>query len=130
MRTRMMLGLVLVFSLQAAAGGQTWDGGSASTNNWNDGNNWSPNAVPANNGTATPNFAGSTRLAPVVNVNFDVNGVTFDNAAGAFTISSSGVRCWRCMAAESRINNPSVTQIVQRAIGARQQRKPGAESGR
>lgn len=90
MHTRMMLGLVLVFWLPAVAVGQTWDGGSASTNNWNDGNNWSPNAVPANDGTATPNFAGSTRLGPVVNVNFDVRGVTFDNAAGAFTISSSG----------------------------------------
>jgi autotransporter-associated beta strand protein len=86
----MMFGLALTLVLPVAARGQTWDGGSLSTDNWSDANNWNPNAVPANNGTATPNFAGSTRLGPVVNVNFDVNGVTFDNAAGAFTISSSG----------------------------------------
>src|SRR3989304_3691326 len=89
MRTRMMLGLVLAIILRGAAIGQTWDGDGL-TNNWTEGLNWSANNAPANNGTATPNFAGSTRLGPVVNVNYDVNGVTFDNAAGAFTISSSG----------------------------------------
>jgi fibronectin-binding autotransporter adhesin len=89
MRSGMMLALVCLAIQAEAVLGQTWDGGGT-TNNWTDANNWSPNNVPPNNGAATLNFAGNTRLAPIVNTNFDVRGLTFDNQAGAFNIGSSG----------------------------------------
>ena len=109
MRTRMMLGWMLGLVLSAPAIGQTWDGQGA-TNNWTDGVNWSANVAPANNGTATPNFAGSTRPGPVVNVGYDVSGVTFDNAAAAFTISNSGGATLTLRGAGITNNNPGVTQ--------------------
>lgn len=79
--------MILIFSIAARA--QTWDGGGTD-DNLSTANNWNPNAVPANNGTANLAFAGVTRLTPVVNVNFDVNSVAFNNTAGAFSIGQSG----------------------------------------
>jgi fibronectin-binding autotransporter adhesin len=70
-----------------AASAQTWDGGGAD-DNFSTPLNWNPNAVPANNGTATLTFAGGVRLNPKVNVNFDVNGIVFDPTAGGFLINS------------------------------------------
>ncbi|MEX2113180.1 MAG: autotransporter-associated beta strand repeat-containing protein, partial [Pirellulales bacterium] len=64
---------------------QTWDGGG-NNNNWNAANNWSPNGVPVNNGTANVTFSGTTRLTPKLNVNRSVASVTFDSAAGEFVI--------------------------------------------
>jgi fibronectin-binding autotransporter adhesin len=89
MRTGTLLGVMLALLLSSAVNGQTWDGGG-STNNWTDGVNWNANVAPVNNGTASINFAGSTRLAPFVNVNFDVRRMSFDTTAGAFTIGSGG----------------------------------------
>lgn len=110
MHSRMKLGLMVTLLLQSAATAQTWDGGGA-TNNWTDGANWNPNNPPANNGTATPNFAGNVRLTPVVNVNYDINGITFDNQAGAFNIlSSGGILTTRGGGITN--NNASVTQTI------------------
>ncbi|MGD9633691.1 MAG: beta strand repeat-containing protein [Pirellulales bacterium] len=85
MRTWMMLVAVLVLLFPFVARAQTWDGGGAN-DNWTEANNWSANVVPANNGTATPNFAGVLRPNPVLNVGVDLNGITFDNNSGAFNI--------------------------------------------
>lgn len=68
---------------------QTWDGGGVN-DLFNTANNWNPNAVPLNNGTASLTFGGAVRLTPSVNVNFDVSGVIFNNTAGAFNIGTSG----------------------------------------
>ena len=38
--------IVITFFFSGAFAQKTWDGG-AGTNNWNDGNNWNPNGVPA-----------------------------------------------------------------------------------
>ena len=79
---------VLILALPARAG-TTWDGGGAN-NLWSTANNWSPNGVPANNGTASLAFAGSTRLTPDMDANWSINSLTFNNGAGAFTLSSTG----------------------------------------
>lgn len=69
---------------------QTWDGGGGN-NNWTTANNWNPNGVPVNDGTANIIFAGTVRL----NVNVDsfrnVNSITFNNTAGAFTLNNNGI---------------------------------------
>jgi len=67
---------------------QTWDGGSTN-NNWTSANNWNPNVLPVNNGTANLTFAGTTRLTPNQDVPYDVSSVIFDPAAGAFVLQGA-----------------------------------------
>lgn len=71
---------------------QTWDGGGVAggSTNWNNATNWSPDGVPANNGTANIIMAGTIDVANTVDLNFDIGSLTFNNAAGAFVISGSG----------------------------------------
>ena len=80
--------LFVVCCYVATATAQTWDGGG-SNNNWTTGNNWNPNGAPVNNGTANVNFAGTTRLTPIVDSNRNVNSVTFDSNAGQFVIGGT-----------------------------------------
>jgi len=70
--------------------GQTWDGGGADNNIFT-ANNWNPNAAPANDGTASLVFGGTTRLGVNVNVAGNFNSLTFNNTAGAFTFSGSAL---------------------------------------
>jgi hypothetical protein len=56
--------------------GQSWDGGGAN-DNLTTAANWNPNVVPINNGTADLVFAGTVRLTPKVNTNYDVDTVSF-----------------------------------------------------
>lgn len=92
-QSRRVSGLILaagaastLLSMVPTAMAQTWNGASATTNNFSDGTNWLGGIAPVNNGTANLIFGGVTRLSPVVNVAYDVNGITFNNTAGAFNI--------------------------------------------
>lgn len=111
MRTRMMLAAMLVLVTPLSMLAQTWDGGGAS-DNWTDGNNWLANVVPANNGTATPNFAGGLRLTPTLNVGVDLNGITFDNNAGAFNIITFNNSVLTLRGGGITNNNPAVAQAI------------------
>jgi autotransporter-associated beta strand protein len=75
--------------LPATAPAQTWDGGSFFGDNWTTAENWNPNVVPANNGTAQINMSGTTRLTPNVNVPWRIFTITFDVQAGPFVIGGS-----------------------------------------
>src|SRR5262249_33887987 len=66
----------------------TWTGGSGN-DHWTNTPNWNPVSAVANNGTADVVFAGTTRLTPDMNANWNVSSVTFNNTAGAFTLGSS-----------------------------------------
>jgi T5SS/PEP-CTERM-associated repeat protein/autotransporter-associated beta strand protein len=72
--------------------GQTWDGGGAD-NNWTTSANWNatltipPQVPPPNDGTANIVMAGTTRLTPRVDVDWDINSLTFNSTAGGFSIS-------------------------------------------
>jgi fibronectin-binding autotransporter adhesin len=67
----------------------TWNGG-AGGNNWGSGNNWVGTTSPgAGSATTKVTFTGTTRLAPVLNVNSTVNVLNFDTNAGAFTLTAS-----------------------------------------
>jgi autotransporter-associated beta strand protein len=76
----------------ASANAQTWDGGGAAggPNIWTAPVNWNPDGVPANNGTANLIMAGVFDVLNAVDVNFDINSLTFNNTAGAFNIASPG----------------------------------------
>ncbi len=70
---------------------QTWNGGG-NDDNWGTQANWGGSAGAGgtplpNDGTAQPIFAGTTRLTPKTDVNWDVYGITYSNTAGAFTNS-------------------------------------------
>ena len=86
---RILTATIASLLLTAALHAQTWDGGGFN-DNFNNATNWNPNVAPTNNGTANLIFAGTTRLTPLVNIPYDVNGVTFNNTAGAFNIMTSG----------------------------------------
>ena len=85
-----------------------WNGGSATTNNWNDTTNWVSNNQPQGGDPTTQiHFAGTTRLTP----NNDYGAFTqegsiiFDSGAGAFTLGGNAVKL-----AGSITNNSSNTQ--------------------
>ncbi len=80
----------LAFAVLArGADAQTWNGGGTD-NNWSTGSNWTGAAAPANNGTATVAFGGSTRLTPDMDTNWSILSLTFNSGAGAFTLGSTG----------------------------------------
>ena len=91
---RAFLGAIRALALAASllptsvASAQTWDGGGRN-NNWTTANNWNPNGVPVNNGTANVTFSGNTRLTPNVNTNQNINSLTFSAAAGTFVVNGS-----------------------------------------
>lgn len=81
----MGLGLVMGPGVRA----QTWDGGGGN-NRWTTDDNWDTNVQPVNNGTAAITFAGSVRLAPRLDQDWDVNSITFSSTAGAFVLEQQG----------------------------------------
>jgi fibronectin-binding autotransporter adhesin len=115
---------VLAFGVIPASGavGQTWDGGSGASNSWSDGANWSANSAPNNNGSANVNFAGNVRLSPVVDVSYNVNSVSFDNAAAAFNIASAGAAVLTIRGGGVTNNNAVTGQTISVAtsVGAAQ----------
>lgn len=123
MRTRMLMGTLFCGALSVSGAlAQTWNGDSVGSDAWTDGNNWVSDSAPANNGTATPNFAGNKRLTPSVNTSYDVNGITFDNQASAFNIISVGSSVLTLRGAGVTNNNSGVTQTISVAtnLGAAQ----------
>ena len=76
--------LVLVSVFHSALAANTWDGGGAN-DDWGTAANWDDNSVPGFPAALT--FAGTNRLTPNNNLSsVTVNGLTFDAAAGAFTL--------------------------------------------
>lgn len=69
-----------------ALAGETWDG-NGGDNNWSTGNNWNPNGDPPNDGSANIVMAGTNRLTPRVDVDWDISSLVFSNTAGGFSIS-------------------------------------------
>lgn len=67
---------------------EVWDGGGGSNENWSTNLNWVSTFAPGLAGD-TLVFAGTSGLAPIMNGNYAVAGITFSNNAGAFDISSS-----------------------------------------
>ncbi len=68
---------------------KTWDGGGGD-NNWSTGANWSGDTAPVSSFTLKLAFDGSTRTAPVMNSNYNINTLRFEASAGAFSLTSSG----------------------------------------
>jgi len=78
----------LVAATPAFAATWTWNG-SQGNDHWTNTPNWTPIGPVANDGTANVIFAGTTRLTPDMNANWNINSLTFNNTAGAFNLVSS-----------------------------------------
>ena len=68
-------------------GTETWDGGSATDNNWSDTANWVGGVSPLGGNAVI--FHGTTRLAPVMDQSFSLGSVTFDSTAGSFDVTNA-----------------------------------------
>src|SRR5262245_23705350 len=73
-----LFALISVASAHAAT--FTWDGGG-STTAWSDDLNWAGNVQPANNGTADIVFGPTNKVMTVVNQNWNINSLVFNNDA-------------------------------------------------
>ena len=99
-------------ALDTAFISRTWDGGGAN-NNWITDANWTLDVQPLNNATADLIFTGLVRLAPSVDTPWNVRSITFNNAAGAFTITGpQGIT----LGNGGIVNNDTQTQTITAAI--------------
>lgn len=96
-------------SVTIAAANRVWSGGSGTDNNWSSNPNWSTSAAPGFIGDGVL-FDGSNRLAPVMETNYSVTGVTFNNTAGAFTLGTSGK--YLTITGSGVTNNSTVTETM------------------
>ncbi len=86
------LTLMLAAALPVAA--QTWSGGSTNSGQWTQGSNWAGGQAPGGGATTALVFTGTRRLNSVQNLGapFALNRLSFDAAAGAFTLSGNALR--------------------------------------
>jgi autotransporter-associated beta strand protein len=98
-----------------APAGETWDG-NGGDNDWTTNNNWNPNGDPPTDGTANIVMAGTNRLTPLVDVDWDIFSLVFNNTAGAFSISGApGVTLG--IAGGGITNQDTQTQVLLAPIG-------------
>ena len=76
-----------ITTVNIVAAGQVWNGGSSTDANWSSNPNWVGSTGPGAAGDSVT-FAGSTRLAPVLDTNYSVTGLTFSGNAGGFAMTS------------------------------------------
>ncbi len=119
-----LTGSVLLLAAHAASA-QIWDGGSAVNSNIGTAANWSPDAVPANNGTAAMNFGGNARLTPTFEVPWSVSGITINNTAGAFVFGGSQLQ----FGLGNITNNDAQTQTFNNSVLAAASNSINALSG-
>src|SRR3954465_6719150 len=106
---------VLFAAVPAGAATWTWNG-SQGNDHWTNTGNWTPFSAVANNGTADVVFAGSTRLTPDMNGNWNVHSLTFDASAYNFTLGSSTASTLTVGAGGIAMNSDGVDQEITHAI--------------
>src|SRR5438874_5515965 len=85
MKTKLLIILGLILSIDANAGSATWNLDPVSSD-WNDPLNWTPNTVP--NGPAdVATFSVSNITEISTSAEIEVNALTFDPDASAFTVT-------------------------------------------
>ncbi|HEU6447583.1 MAG TPA: autotransporter-associated beta strand repeat-containing protein [Verrucomicrobiae bacterium] len=75
------------FLLTISSSVETWTGG-AGDNNWSSAANWDGTTAPGFGFSLI--FAGTSRLAPLMETSYNIHALTFANNAGAFNISGVG----------------------------------------
>src|SRR5438874_13652948 len=80
-------GLILLAPTFANAGSATWDL-NPSSGDWNTDGNWTPASAPNGSGD-TATFALSNTTAISISADTEVNGITFNAGASAYTIQTN-----------------------------------------
>src|SRR5882672_4610192 len=80
-----------VVAAGAARAGESWDGGSLVNSNWSTAENWNPDGVPANNGTANIRMVGPGRTDANVDAPWSINSLTFDSGSLGFVMGGSAL---------------------------------------
>ncbi len=106
-----LLPLFLAAAPLAFAQTVVWDGGGAN-NNWSTAANWTTDVAPANNGTATVQFAGNTRLSPHAEAAWNLAGLGFASGADAFTLGGQTLT----LGAGGIVSNAGTTQTIGNAL--------------
>src|SRR6266513_2918286 len=89
LQTILAVAISVLALIIAHAGSATWDL-NPSSNDWNTAANWTPMTVP-NNPADTATFASSSNTSVFLSDFTEVNGITFNPGASAFTIGASSL---------------------------------------
>jgi autotransporter-associated beta strand protein len=112
LRLTILTALAVLMTNAAFAGSATWKS-SPATGDWNTATNWTPQTVP-NGPSDVATFATSNQTAVSVSAQTEVNGITFDSGASAFTIAvpppTSGFGL--IMTGVGITNNSGITQKI------------------
>ncbi|MBW8865697.1 MAG: autotransporter-associated beta strand repeat-containing protein, partial [Verrucomicrobia bacterium] len=83
-----VVGATAPFTVTINTSGETWNGLGAD-DSWGTNPNWQSGYAPGYVGDSLT-FAGTTRLAPTMNANYTITGLTFDGTAGSFVMNGNG----------------------------------------
>jgi len=105
--------MVLVLTSLPTRAAFTWDGGGANAN-WSTANNWNPNGAPTAGTITDYIFGGTTRTTNTADgaTLWEVNSITFNNTAGAFVISGTGLK----LQSAGITNNDAQLQTINNTI--------------
>lgn len=80
---------LVVLGAVDSKGQATWNGGGGANMNWSDGANWALGVSPTSSFTTTVQFSGAPAYTSVLDSNYDLAQLTFQNGAGAVTLNNS-----------------------------------------
>ena len=123
-----LLLLAAAVGCSTAAHAQTWDGGGAN-DAWTTANNWNPNTVPLNDGTAAIIFRGTLRLGPVVNAPVSVRSIAFGSPAGSFVITNDDLLHATLSVSNGVLNSDNSLQSITCPVRLSASQTFGASSG-
>jgi len=120
-RTRSSFGACALLALlgeisSARAATFVWDGGHNAQSRWTDKANWIGDQDPVTDGSADLVFTGTLRLSNDSNGAWSVNSVTFNNLAGAFTLSGGALTLQGAAVPFALANDDIETQTIQNAL--------------
>jgi len=119
-------GLMLTGAAQAAT--FTWDGGGANAL-WSNPLNWAPDGTPNNDGTDDIHMAGVVRTTNRPNAGWDINSLTFDASAGAFTLNKAFASDAIALEGGGIVNNSVNSQIINNDISMQASQTFNAAAG-
>src|SRR4051812_4249246 len=96
----------------ATAAISVWDGGSLVDDRWTTATNWANDVLLSNDWLADIAMAGGARLFPAVDAAWNINSLTFNNSAGAFSLAGFTLSIDR----GGITNNSANTQNINNAI--------------
>ena len=109
-----------------------WNGGGGPDSNWNTKQNWNtPNPPPNFSSTHELQFGGSNKTGPIMEASYEINKLTFNSGAAAFTLTSSGNSVLTIFAGGIVNNDDSIQtiNITTITLGASQTWNAGTVTG-